>query len=239
MKEEIEKIRDLLDTIEQSDNEQDSDSIKETFDLFELPQIIKDIADFLQPVISPYCMVVYWYMFRNSIVETGDVYLRVSNSKIADGIGTKFKDLEKQNSKFGQKVKTASDKLKFLEDIGAIKKVGDTNKDGTLYRIFLPEEIEICKEKMKLQEKESLPIIDPKKELDYYNVKENRLKIFERDEYICYKCKKQLTRFSATLDHINPVSKGGDNSYDNLVTCCLHDNSNRRATSISDFLAVK
>jgi hypothetical protein len=235
VKEEIEKIRELLNTIEKSDKETDSDSVKKTFDLFELPQIIKDITDFLQPSVTPYGMVIYWYMFRNSIVETGDVYIRASNAKIAKGIGTKFAGLEKQSARFGEGAVT--DNLRLLDSIGAIKKVGDTNRDGTLYRIFLPEEIEICKEKMKLQEKESLPIIDPKKELDYYNIKENKFKIFERDEYKCYKCGKQLTRFSATLDHINPVSKGGDNSYDNLVTCCLHDNSNRRATPISDFLA--
>lgn len=235
MKEEIEKIRELLNTIDKSDKEADSDSVKETFDLFELPQIIKDITDFLQPSVTPYGMVIYWYMFRNSVVEAGDVYLRTSHAKIAKGIGSKF--IDQQAPRSGEK--TVSDNLKILEDIGTIKKVGDTNRDGTLYRVFLPEEIEICKEKMKLQEKESLPLIDPKKELDYYNIKENRLKIFERDEYKCYKCGKQLTRFSATLDHIHPVSKGGDNSYDNLVTCCLHDNSNRRATPISDFLAIK
>lgn len=83
---------------------------------------------------------------------------------------------------------------------------------------------------------QQLPEIDPKKELDYYNVKENRLRVFERDGYKCYKCGKQLTRFSATLDHIQPVSKSGDNSYDNLVTCCLHCNSKRGAKPIMDIL---
>ena len=32
--------------------------------------------------------------------------------------------------------------------------------------------------------------IDDKKELDYYNVSENRLKIFERDAYKCKYCGK-------------------------------------------------
>lgn len=235
MKEKIGKIKQLLDEIESSVPKQNIDSVKETFDLFELPQIIKDIIDFLQPNISPYESDVYWFLFRHSILESGDVYIRASNARIAKGIGSKFNYNEAtQNKRFGEK--TVTENLRSLEKIGVIKKVGDTNRDGTLYKIFLPEEIEICKEKMKLMEKESLPVVDPRKEQDYYNIKENRLKIFERDKYICYKCQKQLTRFSATLDHIIPVSNNGDNSYDNLVTSCLHCNSTRRAAPISDFL---
>lgn len=235
MKEEIKKIRELLDTIETKEPEQNRDSVKETFDLFELPQLVKDIVDFLQPLISPYEMDIYWFMFRHSIIETGDIYIRVSNAKLAKGIGTKFKTFDKQNSRFGEK--TVAENLRSLENIIAIKKVGDTNREGTLYKIFLPEEIEVCRKKMQIKRIEELPIVDLLKEQDYYNIKENRLKIFERDKYICYKCYKQLTRFSATLDHIQPVSEGGENSFDNLVTCCFHCNANRRATPISDFIS--
>ena len=234
MKQEIEKIRELLATIENSEIQSDNESLKETFDLFELPQIVKDIVDFLQPVISPYGMEIYWFMFRHSIIENGDIYIRVSNTKLAKGIGTKFRTIDKQNPRFGEK--TVAENLRSLETIGVIKKVGDTNREGTLYKIFLPEEIEICNERMNLKQIEELPTIDPRKEQDYYNIKENRLKIFERDKFLCYKCNKQLTRFNATLDHIQPVSEGGDNSFDNLVTCCFHCNTNRRATPISDFM---
>ena len=234
MTDEIKRIRELLDTVEKSIGTENNDSIKETFDIFELPQITKDIVDFLQPVISPYEMDIYWFMFRHSILETGDIFLRVSNGKLAKGIGTKFKTIDKLNSRFGEK--TVAENLRSLENLGVVKKVGDTNRDGTLYKIFLPEEIEICKERMQVQQLESLPTVDPSKEQDYYNIKENRLKVFERDKYLCYKCSKQLTRFNATLDHIQPVSEGGDNSYDNLVTSCFHCNTTRRATPISDFI---
>lgn len=67
--------------------------------------------------------------------------------------------------------------------------------------------------------------VNDHKELDFYNIQENRYKDFERDGYKCHYCQKQLTRFSATLDHIQPVSKGGDNSFNNLVTACLHCNA--------------
>ena len=85
-------------------------------------------------------------------------------------------------------------------------------------------------------QREQLPAIDARRELDFYNIKENRLKVFERDEYRCHYCKKQLTRFSATLDHIQPVSQGGDNSFDNLVTACLQHNSERAAKPLMDYL---
>lgn len=43
-----------------------------------------------------------------------------------------------------------------------------------------------------------------------------------------------LLDFSATLDHIQPVSKGGAHSFDNLITSCLHCNSERGNRPIMD-----
>lgn len=73
--------------------------------------------------------------------------------------------------------------------------------------------------------------------VDYYNVRENRHQIFERDGYKYAYCSKQLTRFTATLDHIKPVSEGGDNSYDNVTTACLACNSEKTGKPLGDFLA--
>ena len=233
MKDEIQKIRTLLDEIEFNEVEKIEQTFQESFELFELPAIIQSIVDYLQPLLLPYESAIYWYMFRHSIISNGDNHIRVSTR----GLG-KPKTVIKSSSgqSEGLSYGGVQDALSGLENKGVIKKVGDTNREGTLYQIFLPEEIEICLQRMKEVVIEELPKVDPKKEADYYNVKENRLKILERDNYKCYKCGKQLTRFSATLDHIQPVSEGGDNSYDNLVSCCLHCNSKRRATPISEFL---
>jgi 5-methylcytosine-specific restriction endonuclease McrA len=76
-------------------------------------------------------------------------------------------------------------------------------------------------------------------EVDYYNVRENRLLVLERDNYACTYCGKQLTRFSATLDHVQSVKEGGDNSKENLVTACLECNAKKNAGELSDFLARK
>jgi 5-methylcytosine-specific restriction endonuclease McrA len=79
--------------------------------------------------------------------------------------------------------------------------------------------------------------IDVEHEADFYNVRENRLKVYERDNYKCRYCSKQLTRFTATLDHLTPVTAGGDNSFGNLLTACLDCNSRKNARPVGDFLA--
>jgi hypothetical protein len=231
---EIKQIRDLLDTIENSQTDDSEKSFKESFELFELPQIMTSIVDFLQPLLLPYESGIYWYMFRHSILQTGENYLRVSTR----GLGKPKTVIQSSSGQSeGLSYKGVQDALMGLEKKGVIKKVGDTNREGTLYQIYLPEEIEICRERMKEVIIEELPVIDPKKEADYYNIKENRFKVFERDSYKCHYCDKQLTRFSSTLDHIQPVSEGGDNSFDNLVTACLHCNSRRGAKPVMDILA--
>ena len=115
--------------------------------------------------------------------------------------------------------KTVTDNIVALEKKGHVK-VGDTTREGTLYTILLPSEIEEC---IKLrQEKENFRNID---NTDYFNVPVNRMKIFERDNYTCHYCGDKVTEDNVTLDHFIPRSKEGDNSKENLVTCCLECNS--------------
>ena len=49
------------------------------------------------------------------------------------------------------------------------------------------------------------------------NLRINRNRVFKRDNFECVYCgsKKYLT-----IDHVIPKSKGGNNSWGNLVTCC-------------------
>ena len=78
MKEEIKKIKELLDQIETSQDQETEKSFKESFELFELPEIISSIIDFLQPLLLPYEGSIYWYLFRHSIIKNGDIYVRAS-----------------------------------------------------------------------------------------------------------------------------------------------------------------
>jgi hypothetical protein len=232
MKDIVKKIRELLDELESSPiNEYPS--FKETFQLFELPELVASIVDYLQPALQPYEAAIYWHMFRHSIIATGDVFVRVSTRGLQDGVIKSFRTGPRETN---LALSTVRDALAGLVTKGAISLAGDVNREGTPYRVHLPEEIAICSEAMSKAQKEDLPRIDPKRDLDFYNIKENGLKVFERDKYLCHYCKKQLTRFSATLDHIQPVSKGGDNSYENLVTACLLHDSQRNAQPIMDYL---
>ena len=50
--------------------------------------------------------------------------------------------------------------------------------------------------------------------------------IFLRDNYRCAYCKKELSNNNITVDHIIPSSKGGKNTWTNLITSC--DTCNRK-----------
>jgi 5-methylcytosine-specific restriction endonuclease McrA len=104
--------------------------------------------------------------------------------------------------------------------------------------VLLPEEIEICQRRRARNASLSVRTAT-EREADFYNVRENRQKIYERDNYHCTYCGKQLTRFTATLDHITPVSEGGDNSAENLKTACLQCNSRKTGRPLGDFLVAQ
>ena len=231
MKDVIKQIRQLLDELESSPANEEP-SFKETFQLFELPELVASIVDYLQPALQPYEAAIYWYMFRHSIIATGDVFVGVSTRGLKEGVVLSFRLAQSAVLSYG----AVQDALAGLVAKGAIPLAGDVKREGTPYRVHLPEEIALCREAMSRAQMAQLPRIDPKRDLDFYNIKENRQKVFERDKYLCHYCKKQLTRFSATLEHIQPVSKGGDNSYENLVTACLLHNSQRNAQPIMDYL---
>ncbi len=49
----------------------------------------------------------------------------------------------------------------------------------------------------------------------------NRKNILARDHYTCQYCDKRLPASELTLDHIMPSSRGGKDSWANLVACCV------------------
>lgn len=233
MKAKIDQIKSLLEELEDEAFETTDEINIKNFDALEIPSVISEIVDYLQPLLTAYEMAVYYYLFRNSLLNSGEPYARASTR----GMQNIIQSHSGQSSKLSYKAVQKS--IEGLIEKKAISRHGDTQREGSLYRIFIPEEIEACQNLMKLEQDVKSKEVNIKKDLDYYNIKENRLKIFERDSYKCHYCEKQLTRFSATLDHIQPVSKGGSNSFDNLVTSCLHCNSERGNSPVSDFISKK
>jgi CRISPR/Cas system Type II protein with McrA/HNH and RuvC-like nuclease domain len=100
--------------------------------------------------------------------------------------------------------------------------IQDTDQDGTLYVVKLPQDIPDCRALIEAAKKRE----DSKDTAeDYYNIPGNRQKVYERDNFRCRYCGIEVTEKNATIDHIKPVSQRGDHSLANVVTACLKCNS--------------
>jgi hypothetical protein len=189
----------------------------------EIPELVKEIVTYLQPLLTPYEAAYYWHLFTKTIVETSRQERVFSIRGLCEGVV--WPSRATQASAVPQKV--VSEIMASLEAKGVIVRLGETTRSGTAYKICIPEQIAACRDSMKASIAQTVsPSVDEK--IDFYNVRDNRLLVYERDGYSCYKCGKLLTRWDATLDHILPVSRGGDNTKENLLTCCLMCNSKRR-----------
>lgn len=51
--------------------------------------------------------------------------------------------------------------------------------------------------------------------------------LFSRDGHLCLYCGRELTRHQLTRDHVIPVSHGGRDVWENVVSACFHCNSRK------------
>ena len=65
-----------------------------------------------------------------------------------------------------------------------------------------------------------------------------RFEVFKRDKFTCQYCGRSAPEVILHVDHIEPVSKGGENSLLNYVTACLDCNEGKGARRLSDSSAV-
>jgi 5-methylcytosine-specific restriction endonuclease McrA len=63
------------------------------------------------------------------------------------------------------------------------------------------------------------------------DLKISRLKIYQRDGYKCVYCG---THKKLTIDHVIPKSKGGLNTWENMVTCCFDCNSKKGSKTLQE-----
>jgi hypothetical protein len=238
----IPKIRSLLDELETKTAASESAAATALVSGLELPDILRDVVDLLMPQLKPYEASLYFYMLRHSIVENGSPYVRISRRSLQSGV---IKSSYAGTGKGGESgagsasYDTIRTTLKSMEALGAIRQESEPTREGTLYRVLLPEEIEACKLAREARSAVVARTVDHEREADFYNVRENRRKVYERDDYVCRYCSKKLTRFTATLDHVKPIAEGGDHSLANLVTACLDCNSRKNARAVGDFYAER
>ena len=174
-----------------------------------LKKIIEQFIDLLMPELTPYEAVMWIFLFRNSYIQNNSFEIRIGKRTILANYAKGSKG-EKTNYEHISKL------LKRLEEKGCVK-IGDTNRDGTLYIVVLPENIPIVKGKLGI--KQDL------KEEDYFTDDKKRAEIFEQDHWSCFYCGEKVGLKNATLDHFIPQCKGGKHTRDNLKTSCLVCNS--------------
>lgn len=61
-----------------------------------------------------------------------------------------------------------------------------------------------------------------------------RFKVFHRDSFTCQYCGRSAPDVVLHVDHVVPVSKGGTNSIENLVTACAECNLGKSDMSLRD-----
>lgn len=69
--------------------------------------------------------------------------------------------------------------------------------------------------------------------LPFRKVNLNRQNVFRRDDHKCVYCG---DKENLTLDHVVPRSKGGSNTWDNLLTCCGSCNVKKGDKDVDSFL---
>lgn len=173
-----------------------------------LKPVVEQFVDLLMPALTPYEAGLYVFFLRSSYFKSNLADIRIGKRTLADNLGSSRG--EKTNYAHVTKL------IGGLKSKGCIK-VGDTNRDGTLYTVLLPKDIPLVKEKLAIK-------ADPVDE-DYFTNPAKRKEIFERDNHTCFYCGDKVTDKNATLDHLTPQHKGGKHLKDNLKTSCLTCNS--------------
>ncbi|MGA7107254.1 MAG: HNH endonuclease [Terracidiphilus sp.] len=228
----IEKIRQLLNELEsQSDGQLVGDR---GFSALELPVILQEIVDDLQPLLTPYDAAFYWFLFRHSIAKDGSPHIRVSTRYLRRAVVRSSYSQAVENSVSLGKVQET---LRALESVGAIRKEGEANRHGTQYRVLIPHEIEACRKFRAERTAAETTLMFPDSDEEDDKMRTTRLHVFERDEYKCHHCQKQLTRFTATLDYRTPLSEGGDDSEDNMITACVDCNARKHDNAAEALVA--
>lgn len=69
-------------------------------------------------------------------------------------------------------------------------------------------------------------------------LKKIRFEVFKRDSFKCQYCGSSAPDVILHIDHIHPVSKGGDNDITNLITSCFDCNMGKKHRLLGDNTAI-
>jgi hypothetical protein len=91
---------------------------------------------------------------------------------------------------------------------------GDKTISTVRYYIMIPEILILDRETIRKKRADQISGV-------------SKVKVFNRDSWLCGYCSEQVTSKTATIDHVIPTSLGGTNTYDNVVTCCSPCNTKK------------
>ena len=68
--------------------------------------------------------------------------------------------------------------------------------------------------------------------------KAKRKRVFQRDKGMCVYCGKKLRKDNFWIDHMKPLSRGGNNEDCNLVVSCCKCNLKKGTKTVNEFMEV-
>lgn len=102
--------------------------------------------------------------------------------------------------------------------------------DWELWTLMEPgiDEPTIHTTRQRIRVPEIIVLTKPGGKRKFRDIKLTRKNIFLRDCYECQYCGKTITLNSGTVDHVFPKSRGGANSWENLVAACFPCNVKKK-----------
>lgn len=177
-------------------------------------QVWKQMEDLLAPQLSFSLAdrVIYSHLFRHSRLE-GKLQLQFSIAWLARGVGL--------SSKFTR------DTVRRLIARGVLHLVECNCRAQHVVRLRLPLEVKgIGAGKIAAHRPAPAPrVVINIEEADFLEKQILRQALHEREGGRCFYCSRRITRHRRCLDHVVPQASLGNNSYRNLVSCCLDCNS--------------
>jgi 5-methylcytosine-specific restriction endonuclease McrA len=176
----------------------------------------KQMEDLLAPQLnfSLADRVIYSHLFRHSRLE-GKLQFQFSISWLARGVGL--------SSKFTR------DTVRRLIARGVLYLVERNCRVQHVVRVRLPLEVKGVRDaKIAAHRPAPAPhVVINIEEADFLEKQGLRSAIHAREGGRCFYCSRRITCHRRCLDHVVPRAELGQNSYRNLVSCCLDCNSQK------------
>ena len=185
------------------------------------------ITGYLSRVIKNKALAVYHVLFYLSYYETGKGQIIIPWAKVGAHIRSDQGNIIVDNNTIKRR----------LGDLFKHKCITVTSQRGTanVIAIHLPSSIPACKKL--IEEEEAKPVqIAEDATLDYFTDPGRRLQILQRDNGRCVYCLIEITEDTFVIDHLIPMSKGGNNMKGNLVASCASCNQRKADTDAVEFL---